>query len=301
MTPFARKTLGFAAFLAACVGLAWPSVRELVRLSLTQDTYSHILLIPFITLALIWMHRGAKTPWTGTSQRAAAALFVAGAALFALAGRLASLIPGADPLAFSVLALVLEIWTGVLFFYGAAAFRAYQFPLVFLILIVPLPQALIDEFIELLRNGSATVTHVLFRLTGTPVLRQGYVFVVPGAAIDIAPECSGIRSALAMLVTCLLAGYLFLRTGWARTALLLATIPMLVIKNGIRIVTLTLLATHVDPKFLTGSLHHQGGFVFFLVGLFILWPVLIWLQKAERRKYGSPGPRPAQPVPAAPA
>jgi exosortase len=163
----------------------------------------------------------------------------------------------------------------------------------FLLLLVPPPEFVIDGFVEWLRSGSAAVTNVLFALSGTPVLRHGYVFVLPGVAIDIAPECSGIRSALAMLIICLLAGYLYLRTGWARTVLLVATLPMLVVKNGIRIVTLTLLAVHVDPSFLTGRLHHQGGFVFFMIGLLILWPLLLGLQKAEARLSSGAG----KPVP----
>jgi exosortase/archaeosortase family protein len=53
------------------------------------------------------------------------------------------------------------------------------------------------------------------------------------------------------------------------------------IKNGIRIATLTLLAVYVDPSFLTGKLHHDGGVVFFLLGLLFLLPVLLLLQRSE--------------------
>jgi hypothetical protein len=62
----------------------------------------------------------------------------------------------------------------------------------------------------------------------------------------------------------------------------LLAFPVALIKNGIRIVTLTLLSIYVDPSFLTGSLHHKGGFVFFLLALAILAPVLLLLEKSER-------------------
>jgi hypothetical protein len=42
-----------------------------------------------------------------------------------------------------------------------------------------------------------------------------------------------------------------------------------------------LLSVYVDPGFLTGRLHHQGGFVFFLIALLLLWPVFIWLEKSD--------------------
>jgi exosortase/archaeosortase family protein len=62
----------------------------------------------------------------------------------------------------------------------------------------------------------------------------------------------------------------------------LLSIPLSVIKNGIRIATLTLLSIYVDPSFLTGSLHRKGGFVFFLMALLILLPVFLWLKKSDR-------------------
>jgi len=83
----------------------------------------------------------------------------------------------------------------------------------------------------------------------------------------------------ALLIICLLAGHLFLRTKWRRGLLLVAAIPVLIIKNGIRIATLTLLAIHVDPSFLAGNLHREGGFIFFALGMLILLPILWWLQK----------------------
>ena len=51
--------------------------------------------------------------------------------------------------------------------------------------------------------------------------------------------------------------------------------------NGIRIVTLSTLAIYADPSFLTGKLHNEGGFVFFLLALAILAPVLWLLQRSE--------------------
>jgi exosortase/archaeosortase family protein len=113
---------------------------------------------------------------------------------------------------------------------------------------------------------------------------------LPNVTIEIAKECSGIRSATALLITCLAAGYLLLRLPWTRAVLLFATIPVLILKNGIRITTLTLLAIHVDPGFLDGRLHHQGGVVFFAVGLLMLLPVLWWLQRVERNRFGQQPP-----------
>ena len=129
---------------------------------------------------------------------------------------------------------------------------------------------------------SAEASYALFQLFGVPVLRIGFIFSLPGVSIEVAKECSGIRSSLVLVIMSLLAGHLFLRSVWTKAVLTLATLPLLVVKNGIRIVTLSLLSIYVDPSFLTGSLHHQGGIVFFLLALVLLAPVLRLLQQSDR-------------------
>ncbi len=280
----ARQSQWFAAYVALCLALYWQPLWQLLSLSLSRDTYSHILLVPFITAGLMLMWVQPLHEEAGRSSGVGAVLIPVAALLAFLSWRYEPQLPPGVPLALSIFSLVTLIWAGVLLVYGTRAFRSLLFPLLFLLLAVPLPQSVIDRFIFWLQVGSADVTYILFRATGTPVLRQGFVFYVPQFTIEIATECSGIRSAVAVMITCLLAGYLFLRSGWSRIVLLATAVPVLVIKNGVRIVTLTLLSIYVDPGFLSGSLHREGGFLFFLIGLLLLWPVLLWLQSIEAKQ-----------------
>src|SRR5262249_8693667 len=101
--------------------------------------------------------------------------------------------------------------------------------------------------------------------------------------IEVARECSGIRSSVALFIITLLLSHFRLRSWWAKGIFLIAGLLMTVLKNCIRIVTLTMLALRVDPRFLYGRLHHEGGVVFFLIGLLFLVPFLWILEKAEGR------------------
>jgi exosortase/archaeosortase family protein len=83
------------------------------------------------------------------------------------------------------------------------------------------------------------------------------------------------------MLTSLLAGHMFLSTPWKKALLVIVILPLTVLKNGIRIVTLCLLAMRVDPSFLTGQLHHEGGIVFFMVTLLIVFPLFAWLCRNE--------------------
>ena len=104
---------------------------------------------------------------------------------------------------------------------------------------------------------------------------------LPKFVIEIADECSGIRSSIALLLTSLMVGHMFLRTWWKKALLVAAIFPMAMLKNGIRIVSLSLLASYVDPGFLTGQLHHDGGIVFFLLSLALLAPLFLLLCRSD--------------------
>jgi exosortase/archaeosortase family protein len=78
---------------------------------------------------------------------------------------------------------------------------------------------------------------------------------------------------------------MFLENRWSRLILVLSFFPITVFKNAMRIVTLSLLASYVDTRFITGSwLHKSGGIPFFVVGLALMAPVLWGLVKLEKRK-----------------
>lgn len=146
-----------------------------------------------------------------------------------------------DSMALAILAVVLLWQASFILCYGTRVLRATVFPWLFLLFMVPLPSLVLEKAIAGLQQGSTDVAHAFFRLAGVPVFREGSVFSLPGITIEVAKECSGIRSSLALFTTSLLAGYLVLRSGWSRLALEAAVLPVLILKNGLRIVTLSLL------------------------------------------------------------
>src|SRR5204863_103315 len=85
------------------------------------------------------------------------------------------------------------------------------------------------------------VSAYFFNLTGTPVLRHGVVFQLPGITIEVAQECSGIRSSWVLFITSLVASHMFLKSPWRRAILVAFVIPLGVIRNGFRILVIGLL------------------------------------------------------------
>jgi exosortase len=177
--------------------------------------------------------------------------------------------------------MVLLWLSGFALFFGREALKNGRFPLLFLCLTIPFPVVLLNHSIYFLQRGSADIAEMIFDLVGVPALREGFVFHLAHFNIEVAKECSGIRSSLALLILALVAGHLLLRTPWKQVVFVIAGLLIMVVKNGVRIATLTILAEYVDPGFLFGRLHHGGGVVFFLLGLVLLLPILWLLQRGE--------------------
>ncbi len=252
----------------------------LVRLSLTNEDASHLILIPFLTVGLVFIER--RTIFNNPSFSAGGGIFLFLSVIIVLSVRLAGDTVAPDlRLTGNVLAVLLLWIAGFAFSFGKAAVKSAYFPLLFLFLTVPLPNFLLERVISLLQAGSAEITEVLFNLTGVPVLREGLVFHLARVNIEVARECSGIRSTIALFILALPVVHYGLHSLWRKLFFLACAFSMMILKNGIRIATLTLLAMYVDPGFLTGKLHHQGGIVFFLLGLLLLLPVLLLLQRGE--------------------
>jgi exosortase len=275
-----RRWLLFAMWLVCSIVASWTAFTALLRYSFGNDDASHILLIPFISAWLMFIDRGRIFKKLSSDIVVCLELLIPGIAAVLLSIRTQPVSPS-----LCAFGLVLVWIAGFALAFGREPLKTARFPLMFLFLFIPLPEALLTRVVYFLQKGSAEISAVLFALTPLPVLREGFVFHLPRFSIEVARECSGIRSSIALLVLAILVGHFFLGTWWKEAVFLLAGIVMMIVKNGIRIVTLTVLASYVDPAFLYGNLHREGGVVFFMIGLLLMVPVFWILQSGEHERH----------------
>jgi exosortase len=134
-----------------------------------------------------------------------------------------------------------------------------------------------------LQNASAVTSFALLKSVHATVFRDGLVLRFPSIDIEVAPECSGIRSSLALLITILLSGEFVLRSVWSKSLLVLAVVPVAIIKNAIRIATISLLTVYVNPAFIHSWIHKSGGMVFYALALLLFVPIVLGLRHLESR------------------
>ena len=192
--------------------------------------------------------------------------------------------PIEDYLATMVLSFLSLLIGGACLCLGKQTLRVVAFPAAFLVFMVPFPVFLREGIESFFQHGSAEAAQALFTLSGTSFFRQDMSFQLPGFSLQVAPECSGIHSSLVLFITSLLAGHLFLKSPWKRAVLTLAVIPLALLRNGFRIVTIGELCVHVSPDMINSYIHRRGGPIFFVLSLVPFFLLLLVLRKLDGRK-----------------
>jgi exosortase len=262
--------------------IGWQALLATFALAWSDDQYTHILLILPVFATLIYLDRDILRPMSTLSVPLGSVLVISAVLIFAFVRWRLGALTSDVRLSISMLALVIW-WIGAFVVcFGIRASRALLFPLCFLFGVVPVPQVLLNEIVWRLQQGSALAAYSLFAGFGIPVVQDGVILTIPGLSVEVAKECSSIRSSSMLLVTTLVLAQLFLRSPWRKALVVAITVPLSIAKNGLRIFTIAMLATRIDPGFLTGKLHHQGGSVFFAIALAAVFGLIWILRRAER-------------------
>ena len=274
------------ALLVMLAAVVWRhALAATFMLALGNEAYTHILLILPISIVLIFPEVTSRKGQFQPDLPVGLTLVLVAALIgFIGSGRwVGSSLPADVQLSLQMLA-VITWWIGsFVWCFGNGLFRRCLFPLCFLLWLVPVPHSVLNYVVSFLQHGSASAARMLFTAVGVPVSQDGVQLSIPGLTVEVADECSSIRSSLMLLVTTMVLAHLMLRSAWGKVVVVLAAIPLCLAKNGLRIFALSMLTVYVDPGYLHGRLHHNGGIVFFLLSLAGLAALLWLIRQAERR------------------
>ena len=257
-----------------------------MRYASGTDLHSHIILIPVVAAYLLSLRWGSLPGAYRFSPVSALGPLVLGVAAWGVAR---GLVPAFgelsqnDQLAAYALAYVSFLWAGGFLLLGRRWMWAACFPLAFLMFLMPLPDAMAHSLEVASQSASAEAAAWFFKLTGLPHLRDGNYFQLPGINIEVAEECSGIRSSWVLFITSLVAAEMFLKSPWRRLVLVALVIPLGVLRNGFRILIISWLCVEVGPHMIDSIIHHRGGPIFFALSLVPLFLILWFLRRGEGR------------------
>jgi exosortase len=160
--------------------------------------------------------------------------------------------------------------TGILLSYcGLVAIRLLAFPLGLLIMMVPIPGIAYKQITFPLQLLASQIAERSLEVLGYMVLREGNVLELAGQTLSVVEACSGIRSLLSLTFFTLIYGYLFEPESWKRWLLLLATVPVAVLANAIRIVVTGIIGEY-DQALAQGAYHTASGWILFMLAIAML-------------------------------
>ncbi len=276
------RIAGWASWIfAVTLSFSQPLI-GLWRHAAQSELQSYIPLVPLISGCLLYLRRQTLPAGDRTSAGPALAFSLIGAAFLTAEMTLRGSVSENDALALHTAAYISVVVAGGFLFLGSRWMASAAFPVSFLVFMVPLPDIAVTSIETASVMASAEVSARLFTLTGTPLVRDGDTFLLPGIVLRIAQECSGIHSSWVLFISSLVASHLFLASPWRRLVLVAFVIPLAIVRNSVRILVIGLLCVHIGPHMIDSYIHRHGGPVFFALSLIPMLALLLWLRRGER-------------------
>ena len=238
--------------------------------------FSHGFLIPFFALFLLWDKRQAIAATPTRPSWAGLSLVILGLLLL-LTG-----VFGADLFLSRTSFVVLMagiVWT----LFGKAMLSELKFVLFVLLLAIPFPAVVFNQLTFPLQLMASRMASALLPLAGVPVLREGNVIQLPAMQLEVAEACSGIRSLMSLFTVAVIYGYFLERTTLRRTILALASLPIAIAANAMRIFGTGLCVQYWDPDKALGFFHEFSGWLMFLISLGCLYLVHAGMRVFSRK------------------
>jgi exosortase A len=277
-----------AAAVVTILAIHWSTVASIVAIWSRSETFAHGFVIVPIVLVLIWTRRHALATLTPAPDWL-------GLVLLACAGAAWLVADAGEVLVVKQLALVAMLWAIVIAILGRDVARAITFPLGFLIMGVPMGEALIPPLMDWTANFTVTA----LQFSGIPVFREGLFFTIPSGNWSIVEGCSGVRYLIASFTVGVLFAYLSYRRPWKRLLFAALSVIVPIIANGLRAYLIVMIAHLSNNRLAHGVDHFIYGWVFFgLVMLLLFWIGSSWRDAAseaqEATRHRSPGAAPAR-------
>jgi exosortase len=244
--------------------LYFPTLRHLIGQWWSDPDFSHGFFVPLFSAFVVWQDRARLTAlslrpsWWGL-------LFLASGMCLLIVGQL-----GAD-IFLPRLSLLIVLASLMVLFLGWSFFRALLFPWAFLFLMIPIPAIIFSHITFPLQLLASQVASTILPWMGVPVLREGNVINLPVMQLEVADACSGIHSLLSLTTLAVIYGYLMERKVAVRVLLVLASVPIAVAANSLRIVGTGLLVQYWDPEKAEGFFHEFQGWLVFVASLLMLY------------------------------
>jgi exosortase len=247
--------------------------QEIVRIGLSSEEQSHIMLAPVVAMWLAWLRRGRLRFCRPEPSLWGPIAIGGGWAMSAIGFR-----TGVD-IAWHLGALIV-MGGALVTMVGVACARQFLPAVIALLFLLPVPGTLRHAIALPLQQITAQIGQGALEILGLPVERMGNVLIVNGQTVAVAEACNGMRmvSALALI------SYAFVFSTPMRNSVrlvILALMPALaILVNLIRMVPTVLLYGYADLE-IARLIHDISGWASLAMALVLLWSFLSTMRWLE--------------------
>lgn len=158
--------------------------------------------------------------------------------------------------------------------FGVRVMMTNWFPLLYLAFLVPPPGWFMDSLTAPLKLFVSFAATEGLQAVGIPVYREGVTLMIAQYQLLVEDACSGMNSITGLVAISLFYIYLLRNASWRYSLLLVAlVIPIAIVANIIRIVTLVLLTYFFGDAVAQGFLHMAAGIFLFVTALLLVFAV----------------------------
>jgi EpsI family protein len=257
----------------------------------TNYLYSYGFVVPFVSGYVVWTRRQALAAVTAQPD------WRLGLAVSALGISLLVIGAAGSARAVEACSLVVTLAGLLLLFAGRPTFRLLVFPILYLLLAIPVWTGPVSRLQIPSQILSGRIAVELLHWIGIPAIQDGTLVILPNQTLDVLRECSGVNQLVAVSAMTLPAAVLFLSSYWRRALFVLLSAGVAYMTNGFRIALVGMLG-YSGWNGSEGALIHLGeGLVISALGYGVIGLGLLLLVRGERR--GHTGSRHVQILPAA--
>ena len=230
----------------------------------TNEDYSYGFFIPVISAYLLWEQRKDFTaiPVKSSWRLLPPVFLITLVALYGILGSSGNIAMPATPIAFLLV---------FAFCFGEKAARRLILPLGFLIFMVPIPAVLERTIGVFLKAVSSQLGGELIRLAGASVHVSGNIIDLGVTQLQVVDACSGLRYLFPLLALGILYAHFFERETWKKIVCVLATPPIAVLTNALRVSLTGILIPYLGIEAAQGFFHDFSGWLIFLVAFAFLF------------------------------
>ncbi len=254
----------------------YPALALFAQKWLASEDYTHAFFIVPVIIYMIWLKREVLVERKG-SLLAGIVLTITSILLY-----LASLQLQIPTLIF--LATIATIISALIYIAGFHVLKELTIPILLLFMLVPIPNQLLSMLTASLQLNISAISELFIRQLAVPIFREGNVLNLQDKSFQIVEACSGIRSLISMTTLSILIGYFTLTRTWSIVFLFLFSIPVAIVINLIRVITLVLAFHYFHLDLSAGTSHTITGLVLFILGLTLLFALQRALESWEIKK-----------------